>query len=161
MTREQKAKVIEQLTSSFKDAEAIAICDYKGLTVEKLETLRNQVRAIGGCTQVVKNTLANIAFKNVDKNGYSLVDTNVLIWGDDSLQVAKTVAKYAKENDDNFKIKKAYLDGEFKDADALIELSKMPGREELLGMLLSVWTAPVRYFVTGLDNLSKKLEENN
>ncbi|MGL2717693.1 50S ribosomal protein L10, partial [Helicobacter pylori] len=26
--------------------------------------------------------------------------------------------------------------------------------------LLSVWTAPARYFVTGLDNLRKAKEEN-
>jgi large subunit ribosomal protein L10 len=40
-------------------------------------------------------------------------------------------------------------------------LSKLPGKEELLGMLLSVWTAPLRGMVTGLDNLSKKQEEQS
>ena len=32
-------------------------------------------------------------------------------------------------------------------------------KKELMGMLLSVWTAPARYFVTGLDNLRKAKEE--
>ena len=161
MTRSQKAEVIEYLSSSFKEAEAIAVCDYKGLSVVELEDLRNQVREVNGKTQVVKNTLANIALKNADKDGYELIDTNVLVWGDDSLSLAKAVAKFDKDSKDAFSIKKAYLDGEFKDAEELIELSKMPGREELLGMLLSVWTAPLRGMVTGLDNLSKKLEEEN
>ena len=161
MTRSQKAEIIDNLSSSFKDAEAIAVCDYKGLTVSKLEELRNKVREINGQTQVVKNTLANIALKNAGKDSYELTETNILVWGDDSLQIAKVVANYAKDNKDLFKIKKAYMDGEFKDSEALIELSKMPGREELLGMLLSVWTAPLRGMVTGLDNLAKKLEENN
>ena len=161
MTKAQKAEVIDFLTSSFKESEAIAVCDYKGMTVKQLESLRNKVREIGGHTQVVKNTLANIALKNAGKEGYDLAETNILVWGGDQLSIAKTVAKFATENKDLFSIRKAFLDGEFKDAEELITLSKLPGREELLGMLLSVWTAPLRGMVTGLDNLSKKLEEQS
>jgi len=160
MTRSKKAEVIENLTSSFNElGSTIAVCDYKGLSVKELENIRNDVRKIEGKTQVVKNTLANIALKNAGKEGYELSDTNILVWGEDQLMIAKTVAKYAKEFKDKFVIKKAYLDGEFKDSEAVIELSKLPGREELLGMLLSVWTAPLRGMVTGLDNLAKKREE--
>lgn len=161
MTKAQKAEVIDYLTSSFKETEAIAVCDYKGLTVKQLESLREKVREIGGSTQVVKNTLANIALKNAGKEGYDLSETNILIWGEDQLSIAKAVANFAKDNKDLFAVRKAYLDGEFKDADDLIALSKLPGKEELLGMLLSVWTAPLRGMVTGLDNLSKKLEEQS
>ena len=32
-------------------------------------------------------------------------------------------------------------------------------KEELIGMLLSVWTAPLRSLVTGLDNLKNKKDE--
>ena len=62
MTKAKKAEVIDSLASSFSEiGTAIAVCDYKGLTVEELESIRKDVRAIGGKTQVVKNTLANIA----------------------------------------------------------------------------------------------------
>jgi len=160
MTKAKKAEVIDSLASSFSEiGTAIAVCDYKGLTVEELESIRKDVRAIGGKTQVVKNTLANIALKNAGKEGYELKDTNILVWGEDQLMVAKTVAKFAKDLKDKFVIKQAYLDGEFKSSEALVELSKLPGREELLGMLLSVWTAPLRGMVTGLDNLAKQKEE--
>ncbi|MDQ1267943.1 MAG: large subunit ribosomal protein, partial [Campylobacterota bacterium] len=37
--------------------------------------------------------------------------------------------------------------------------AKLPGREELLGMLASVWMGPVRNFTIGLDALRKKREE--
>ena len=39
-------------------------------------------------------------------------------------------------------------------------MAKLPSRDELIGMLLSVWTAPARNMVTGLDNLKEKLEES-
>jgi large subunit ribosomal protein L10 len=158
MTKSQKAEVINFLTNEFKETEAIAICDYKGLTVKQIESLRHVANDQNAKVQVVKNTLMNIALRNAEKNGYDLVDTNIVVWGNDQLGVAKMVAKFDKDND-LFSIKKAYIDGEFIDGAELIALSKMPGREELLGMLGYVWNAPLINFVTGLDNLAKKLEE--
>ena len=90
MTKAKKAEVIDSLTSSFSElGAAIAVCDYKGLTVSELESIRKDVRAIGGKTQVVKNTLANIALKNAGKEGYELKDTNILVWVKISLWLQK------------------------------------------------------------------------
>jgi large subunit ribosomal protein L10 len=158
MTKSQKAEVINFLSNEFKSTEAIAVCDYKGMTVKQIETLRLAAVDQNAKVRVVKNTLTNIALENADKSGYELVDTNIVVWGDDQLNVAKLVAKFDKDYD-LFNIKKAYLDGSFKEGAELIALSKMPGREELLGMLGYVWNAPLINLVTGLDNLAKKLEE--
>jgi len=38
-------------------------------------------------------------------------------------------------------------------------MAKLPGRDELLGMLLNVWNAPVQNFTIGLQALADKLEE--
>ena len=38
-------------------------------------------------------------------------------------------------------------------------MAKLPTRDELLGMLLNVWNAPVKNFTIGLDALRKKREE--
>ena len=80
------------------------------------------------------------------------------VWGEDPIATAKAVAKYAKEND-KFVIKGGVIDKEPVDAAKIIEYSKLAGREELLGMLLSVWTAPLRNFAAGLDALARKKEE--
>lgn len=157
MTRAEKAEVIDFLSKEFADSEAIAVCDYKGMSVKEIEDLRGKANETGSKVRVVKNTLGNIALKNAGREGYDFIDTNIVVWGEDQLNVAKTVAKFADGND-NFDIKKAFLDGEFKDAADLVALSKMPGKEELLGMLGYVWNAPLINFVTGLDNLAKKLE---
>ena len=37
----------------------------------------------------------------------------------------------------------------------------LPGREELLGMLASVWMGPVRNFTIGLDALKRTKEEDS
>jgi len=158
MTRVEKSELIDNLANIFKESSAIAVCDYKGLTVKNLENLRKLIREVGGQVQVVKNTLANLALTNAEKTGLELTGTNIFIWSDDQISLAKVVVKFAKDNEP-FVVKQGHFEGEAVDAAHIEAISKMPSREELLGMLLSVWTAPARNFVTGLDNLAKKKEE--
>jgi large subunit ribosomal protein L10 len=159
MTKTQKAKIVDALTQEFKTAATVVMCDYKGLTVVQLEALRNAAREKEAKVQVVKNTLATISLKNVDLEGIEIKDTNIFIWGQDSIATAKLVSDFAKTNKDKFVIKSAYIDGEASDAAKVEAFAKLPGREELLGMLASVWMGPVRNFTIGLDALRIKREE--
>jgi large subunit ribosomal protein L10 len=159
LTRTQKAKLIDYLTSEFKESEAIVVCDYRGLSVPELESLRDKAKESELKVRVVKNKLASIALKSIGANEIELKDTNLLVWGNEQISVAKTVFDYAKTNKDKFVIKSGFVEGEACSIDKLEALSKLPSRDELIGMLLSVWTAPARNFVTGLDNLRAKKEE--
>ena len=107
---------------------------------------------------MVKNTLASIALANADMTGIAITDTNIFIWSDDSIAAAKTVVEFAKAND-KFVIRTAYIDGQAADEKKVRTFATLPGREELLGMLASVWMAPVRNFTIGLDALKRKKEE--
>jgi len=158
MLKSKKAEVIEQLTNSFANTTAVVICDYKGLTVGQLEELRKAARAKDTSVQVVKNTLATIALKNADMSGVEIKDTNIFIWSDDVIAAAKIAADFAKKND-KFVIKAGYLDKEPADVAKIEAFAKLPGREELLGMLAATWMAPITNFTIGLDALRKKNEE--
>lgn len=160
MTRSEKSSIIETLTSEFKACSAIAVCDYKGLTVKQLETLRLAARASDVKVQVIKNTLASIALKNALIDGLELRETNIFIWGADQITLAKVISKFAGESGGKFVIKNGFFEGQLVDAKHIDTVSKMPSRDELLGMLLSVWMGPARYFVTAIDNLRKQKEEN-
>lgn len=158
MTKTQKAEIIEVLSSEFKDAQSVIFCDYKGLSVNNLEKLRKMARAKEAKVQVVKNTLATIALRNAELTGVELKDTNILVWGADSIATSKVASDFAKDND-KFVIKSAYVDREPANAAKVEAFAKLPGREELLGMLASVWMGPVRNFTIGLDALRRKREE--
>lgn len=158
MTKAEKAEIISSLTEAFKASDAVVVCDYKGMTVLEFEGLRNQIRSLGGKVQVAKNTLAGIALKNAGKEGMTLTETNVFIWGVETLAMTKAVAKFAAASKEKFVIKQGHIDGVAVNAAHIEALSKMPSKEELIGMLLSVWMAPLRGMVTGLDNLAKKKE---
>jgi large subunit ribosomal protein L10 len=158
MLKSKKAEVIEKLSSSFNDAAAVVMCDYKGLTVAQLEELRISAKAKDASVQVVKNTLATIALNNSGMSGVDIKDTNIFIWSNDVISAAKIASDFAKKSD-KFVLKAGYLDKEPADAAKIEAFAKLPGREELLGMLAATWMAPVANFTIGLDALRRKLEE--
>ncbi|MDP2077002.1 MAG: 50S ribosomal protein L10 [Sulfuricurvum sp. 24-42-5] len=157
MNKTQKSEIVNALTSEFKTAAAVVMCDYRGLTVSDLEELRKIARAKETKVQVVKNTLASISLANAEMTGISITDTNIFVWGEDSIAAAKTVVEFAKAKD-KFVIRTAYIDGEPADEKKVRAFATLPGREELLGMLASVWMGPVRNFTIGLDALKRQKE---
>ena len=158
MTREQKSNLIETLSAEFGASQGIAVAGYRAVTVKELEAMRNEARANGLKVKVVKNTLAAIALSKANIEGLELKDTNIVVWGPDQLDVCKLIAKFADSYKDRLVVKSAYLDGKAVDASTVIAMSKLPSNNVLIGMLLSVWTAPARMFATALDELRKQKE---
>jgi large subunit ribosomal protein L10 len=158
MTKTQKTSIIESLSAEFAASQGIAVAGYRAVTVKELEAMRNEARANGMKVKVVKNTLAAIALEKAKIEGLELKDTNIVVWGADQLDVCKLIAKFADNFKDRLVVKAAYLDGKAVDAATVVAMSKLPSKNELIGMLLSVWTAPARMFATGLDELRKQKE---
>ena len=159
MTRIEKAEFVSSLTEEFKSSDGLIVCDYKGLKTKAIEALRNSARPEGINVQVIKNTLASIAMKNAGIEDLELKDTNIFVWGADQLAVTKIVANFAKTNP-KFIIKSGFAGGIVVDAAKVDALSKMPSRNELIGMLLSTWMAPITNFTIGLDALRAKKQES-
>lgn len=159
MTKIQKNEIIEALTAQFKNSEAIVVADYRGTSHKNLEALRVAAAEIGAKVQVAKNSLVSIALKNAGHEPLELVGTSIFIWSDDQISACKVADKFATANKDTFSIKSGVIEGKASDAATVNQFAKLPGREELLGMLASVWMGPVRNFTVGLDALRIKKEE--
>jgi len=159
MTRTEKEQLVAEMTASFTDTEAIIVCDYKGMTVGELEEVRNLARENEAEVKVVKNTLASIALKNAGQEEVSFVDTNLVIWGNDQIATCKVADKAASDNKETFIIKTGLLEGKVVELETINAMAKLPNRDELIGMLLNVWNAPVQNFTIGLSALATKKEE--
>jgi large subunit ribosomal protein L10 len=159
MTKSQKNEIIESLSSEFKGSEAIVVADYRGTSHKSLEELRDMAREAGAKVQVAKNSLVSIALKNAEQEALELSGTNIFIWSDDQITACKVADKFAIANKDTFSIKSGVIEGKASDAATVNAFAKLPGREELLGMLAATWMAPVTNFTIGLDALRKKKEE--
>ncbi len=158
MTKAKKAEIIDTLSSEFDSVSAVIICDYKGLGVSDLEELRDMARSSDTKVQVVKNSLATIALNRANMSGVDLKDMNIFIWSDDVISASKVAVDFAKQND-KLSIRAGYLDKESADSAKIEAFAKLPGRDELLGMLAATWMAPLTNFTIGLDALRKKREE--
>ncbi len=158
MTRADKEQFVSELTTAFSESNAIVICDYKGMTCHELESVRQMAAENDAHVKVVKNKLTMLALKNAGIEGLELKDTNLVVWGEDQISTCKTADKAATEFK-SFELKSGALEGKAVDLATIMAMAKLPSRDELIGMLLNVWQAPVRNFTIGLDALRKKKEE--
>ena len=159
MNRAEKREVIEHLNQRVNQASIALVSDFRGLKVEEMETLRGRLREQGIHFQVVKNTLARLALQDtpheVIKDDFR--DCCALALGyDDPVVAAKVLSKFAKENK-KFALRFASYEGKPLSADDIEELSKLPGREQLLSMLMGTLNAVPGNFVGLFGNLLRNM----
>lgn len=159
MTKEEKNVIVNLLSDEFKSAGSIVVVNYKGSKHIKLETLRVTAKESDVKIRVAKNTLANVALRNANLPELDLKEESMFIWSCDQITACKIADKFASENKDTFVIKGGLIEGAIADKAKVVAFAKLPGREELLGMLASVWMGPVRNFTIGLDALRRQKEE--
>ncbi len=159
MTKLQKNEIVEALTEQFKTAGAVVVADYRGSSHKALEELRNSAKDAEAKVQVAKNSLVQIALKNAGLPALELTGTSIFVWGEDQISACKVADKFASSHKDTFSIKTGIIEGEVADINTINAFAKLPGRDELLGMLAATWMAPVANFTIGLDALRKKKEE--
>jgi large subunit ribosomal protein L10 len=166
--KEQKQEVIQDMAQRLERAEALFLTDFSGLSVEKMTVLRAQIAEKGHEYVVVKNTLLRRASK--DKPAEILSDkltgpNGLGISYNDSLSLAKLLVEFAK-SDEKLRIRGGLLSGRLMDTEAVLALSKLPGREVLLANMLGALNGVPRNLVSvmaavprALLNALKAIEE--
>ena len=69
MDRKEKEQAVAELHGKLKDAKLAVLAGYRGMNVEKITALRNELRKTGTEFRVVKNTLLGIAAQGTDFAG--------------------------------------------------------------------------------------------
>ncbi|MBI3542446.1 MAG: 50S ribosomal protein L10 [Deltaproteobacteria bacterium] len=163
MLKTEKVTAVAELKDSFSKAKAAFFADYKGLTVEQVNDLRKRLRAHNVKVRVIKNNLARLAVKEAKLGAESekLLDgvvgpTMVAFAYGDPAAAAKVVQKFAQDNE-VFGLKDSLLGAQRLTTKQVEELSKLPGREVLLAMLLGQLNAPVQSFVGVLAAVPRSL----
>jgi len=155
VNRDEKAIIIQSIRDKAQRACIAVVTDFKGLSVEELTQLRNILREKNVEYQVVKNTLAGIAF---DDSAHDVIkdkfkDCCAIAFGfDDPVVAAKVLVDFEKKSK-KFKTRFASLDGKFLEAASLKDLSELPGRDELLARTLGTMNAVPTNFVCLFANM--------
>lgn len=155
---EVKKQQVEEVTEKFRKSVSAVVIDYRGLTVKQVTELRNKLRAEGAEMKVIKN---NISRRAAIEAGYeALADvftgpSAVVFSETDAVAPARVVYEFAKNNE-LLQLKGGYVERKVVNVDQLNEVAKLPNRDGMLSMLLSVLQAPIRNFAYVVKAIGEK-----
>jgi large subunit ribosomal protein L10 len=147
MQKEDKARVVAELTERLRSADTLIVADYRGLTMPQIDDLRGKLLEHGAKLTVVKNTLTRRAAKDAGADALLALlegpSAIAFIEADgDMVAVAKALADSAR-NTKVLAIRGGILEGKEISADDVDELSKLPPLEILRGQVLGAVIAPL------------------
>ncbi len=137
MRRQEKIEQVERLKKELAGVAGVVAVDYQGLKVEEINEVRGHVKERGGNFRVVKNRLVRIAAKDIGLEGIEefLTGPTALSWhSEDVVELCKILAEMSKKYE-ALKLKGGLVEGKKIDSESVKELSRLPGRKELLAQL--------------------------
>ena len=155
MDRKTKEQIVSELQKKLKEANLGILTSFSGMNVEKMEALRNELRKSNAEWKVVKNTLLRIASEGTD---FSILADHfkwpvaIVLSYKDPVAPAKVLIDFAKKNAE-LEIKVGVLDKKLLTRNDLTVLAELPGKDVLLGKLVSVMAAVPTYFVRVLNGV--------
>jgi large subunit ribosomal protein L10 len=162
MNRQQKEQVVADVRKMFGTAEATFLINYKGLSVQLMQTLRKQIRESSGTMKVTKARLMKIAAKDV-QGGQAFVDkfkdqVSLVFAKTDAPTVAKRIVEFAKENE-ALNIVAGFFEDRLISKEEVVALGSLPSRDVLLATLVYTLQAPMVGLVGTLEAKVKKDQE--
>lgn len=154
--REDKVLEVESLREMIESSPTAILTDYRGLKVKDIYALRKRLREADTSFRVVKNTLFKLAAvgTSVEKLVEGLEGpTAVAATSQDPVAAAKSLLAYIRETRSPMTIKGGVVDGQLLDAEAIQELSKLPGKQQLLGMVVGGLQGPIVGLIGTLNML--------
>ena len=155
----QKQQIVVDLTAKLKASTAGVLVNYSGISVADDTALRKEFREAGVEYTVVKNTMLRFAAKNAGLEGLdSFLEgtTAIATSKDDAISPAKIAVKFAEKIKKSFEIKAGFMDGKVLDIAKVVELGKLPSKEQLIGQLLSVLIADIRGMAVALNAIAEQ-----
>ncbi len=162
MNRQEKEKVISSTKELVSKSQAVFVVNYKGLSVAKMQNLRNCIRQNGGQLKVIKSSLMDIASKDIDgaeefKSSFKDQIGFVFAKGDVSA-VAKQLIGFSKEND-ALKVVTGIFESKVLNPSQIDMIASLPSREVLIAQVLGTMQAPIASFVRVLNQVVASLPQ--
>jgi large subunit ribosomal protein L10 len=163
MTREEKGKIIEELTQKFADNTHFYITDAGGFTVAQINAFRRICFQTGVEYGVYKNTLIQ---KALEKNGatyepiyQALAGFSGVIFSKESGNApARAIKEFRKKLNGKPVLKAASIDSDIYIGDENLNmLSDLKSKNELIGDVLALLQSPAKNVVSALLSSKHKL----
>ncbi|MCK9330176.1 MAG: 50S ribosomal protein L10 [Candidatus Cloacimonetes bacterium] len=160
--KEYKLKTVENIKGRLDNARAIVLVDYKGITVEEVNKLRNVLRDENVEYFISKNTWIKIALNQLGITGldsYLVGPTAVAVSKNDEVAPARILSKFIEtelEKKEILTFKAGLIGSDVFQPAELKQLASLPSRDELIARVLSGFNAPISGFVGVLSGVIRK-----
>ena len=147
MHREDKERVVAELTEKLRGADTLIVADYRGLTMPQIDDLRGKLLEQGARLSVVKNTLTRRAAEaaGADQLLALLEGPTAIAFVEsegDPAAVAKALADSARDTK-VLEIRGGVMQGRTISSGDVEELAKLPPIDVLRGQVLGAVIAPL------------------
>ena len=141
-TKQEKKELVASYEKWLKESKAAYVMAFHKMSVKDIQELRSEAREIGGELHVVKNTLINLALKNINYENLGLFDeaSIVAFAFEDIPSMAKVIDKASST--DKFTIKGGFMEGAPIEIDQIKTLAKLPPMPQMRAQLLALIQTP-------------------
>jgi large subunit ribosomal protein L10 len=151
MHKEDKERVVDELTEKLRNSDTMIVADYRGLTMPQIDALRGQLIEKGARFTVVKNTLTRRAAEAAGAEALlALLEGPTAIAfveaDGDAVAVAKALADSARDTR-VLEIRGGIMQGRVISGADVEELAKLPPLEILRGQVIGAVIAPLSSLV--------------
>lgn len=156
---EEKKAVVKQVNELASKSISVGVAQYSGLSVEQMNNLRESASDANVHLQVIKNTLAKIAFDKTDCECIIPILAGQVILGfseEDPGAVARVFSNFIKNNE-ALVVKGLGVSGSFVEAEKLKSIADLPTKDQAISMLMSLMLAPVSNLTRTLNAVPTKL----
>jgi len=149
--KEDKERLVAELTERLRTTETLLVADYRGLTMPQIDDLRTKLLEHGARFAVVKNTLTRRAAELAGADTLlALLEGPTAIAflesGGDPVAVAKALVDAARETR-VLEVRGGMLEGRPVEPSEIESLAKLPPFDILRGQVLGAMTAPLTAIV--------------
>jgi large subunit ribosomal protein L10 len=145
--KEDKERLVTELTDRLRETDTLLVADYRGLTMPQIDDLRTKLLEHGARFAVVKNTLTRRAAEAAGNEALlALLEGPTAIAflesGGDSVAVAKALVDAARDTR-VLALRGGMLEGRPVEASEIEALAKLPPVDVLRGQVLGTIVAPL------------------
>lgn len=160
MSKAIRTRMVKEMTTRFRGVKAGVFVDFKGLDGKMADSLRKELATAHAEMDVLKNSLARLAFKDLGVTGLdkTLSGLVALVHGPDAAAVAKKLLTW-KDKNKKLEIRSGLLEKVVLTVDQVKHLSTLPDRPTLLTQIAVSMAAPMSGFATGLNALTQKMAQ--
>lgn len=163
MNREEKVKIVEQVSQQLKESAHFYVTDTQGLDAEQTSDLRRKCFEGKIKLMVVKNTLLKLAMQNnkdvdYDKLYEALTGPTAVMFTDTGNAPAKLIKELRKDKQEKPLLKGAYVEeGVYIGDENLEMLSQIKSKEEVIGDIIGLLQSPAKNVLSALQSSGGKL----